>query len=179
MAFQRADPALVGQEHGDRFLLDQRRIEINVDVRCVRERGAATAERGFLGVALAGRLHLFRDALPLQVVGLQQRLKPLALLRQLVVLALDLHLLELGQALQTQIEDRVGLHLRELEFAHQLGLRIILEADDPDHLVEVEVGDQVAVEHFQPVLDLFQPEPRAANEHLDAVLEPLLQHILQ
>ena len=67
------------------------------------------------------------------------------------VLAPDLHLLELAQGAQPHVEDRLGLHVGELEALHQDGLRLVLVADDADHLVEVEIGDQVAVEHLQPL----------------------------
>jgi hypothetical protein len=71
------------------------------------------------------------------------------------------------------------LHLGQLEFADQLGLRLILEADDADDLVEVEVGDQVPVEHLEPVLDLLEPELGAADQNIDAMLEPLAEHVAQ
>ena len=48
--------------------------------------------------------------------------------------------------------------------AHQLGLRLVLLADDADHLVEVEVGDEVAVEDLEPPLDRGEPVPRAADQ---------------
>ena len=40
---------------------------------------------------------------------------------------------------------------------HHHRLRLVLLADDADHLVEVEIGDQVAAEDFQPLLDLAEP----------------------
>ena len=40
---------------------------------------------------------------------------------------------------------------RQLEGAHHLGLGLVLLADDPDHLVEVEIGHEVAAEHLQAV----------------------------
>jgi hypothetical protein len=33
-------------------------------------------------------------------------------------------------------------------------------ADDLDQLVEVQIGDHIAVEHLQPPLDLAEPEGR-------------------
>src|SRR2546430_12037017 len=64
----------------------------------------------------------------------------------------------LRQRLQPQVQDGFGLHLGELEARDQLGLGIVLEADDADHLVEIEIGDEVAVEHLEPVLDLRSEE---------------------
>ena len=70
----------------------------------------------------------------------------------------DLHLLELAQVAQPHVEDGVGLHVGELEGLHQDGLRLVLLADDLDHLVEVEIGDEIAAEHFEPVLDLLRAD---------------------
>ena len=46
------------------------------------------------------------------------------------------------------------------ELGHQHRLRLVLGADDRDHPVEVEVGDQQPVEHLQPGVDPLQPEAR-------------------
>ena len=87
----------------------------------------------------------------------------LALRAQLLVLALDLELLELAQTAQTHVEDRLGLHVGQLEGLHQDGLRLVLGADDADDLVEVEIGDEVAVEHLKAVADLVEAEFRCAG----------------
>ncbi len=95
------------------------------------------------------------------------------------MLGLDLHFLEPRQRFQTQVEDGFGLYLGQLEAGDQLGLGVVLEADDADHLVDVEVGDEVAVQHLEAMLDLLQAELRALHQHVDAVLEPLAQHVAQ
>ncbi len=41
-----------------------------------------------------------------------------------------------------------------------------------DHPVEVEEGDQEAVEQLEPVVDLADPHLRLADEDLDLELEP-------
>ena len=104
-----------------------------------------------------------------------QRLDRFQLLAQRLVLGADFHLLELAQIAQAHVEDGVGLHVGELEGLHQDGLGLVLAADDLDDLVEVEIGDEVAAEHFQAMLDLRQPELGAAHQHLAAVIEPLAQ----
>ena len=43
---------------------------------------------------------------------------------------------------------------RQLERLHQRRLRLVFGADDLDDLVEVQIRDQVAAKHFQPMLDL-------------------------
>src|SRR5918999_1190342 len=53
---------------------------------------------------------------------------------------------------------RLCLDLGQLELADQLGLRLIVEADDANDLVDVEVGDEIAVQNLEPVLDLLQAE---------------------
>ena len=60
---------------------------------------------------------------------------------------------------------------------HVLGL--VLLADDADHLVEIEEGDDHAGEDFEPALDLAQPVARAADQHVAAVVEPLPQGFRQ
>ena len=60
-----------------------------------------------------------------------------------------------------------------------LRLGLVLLADDLDQLVEVEIGDQVAVEDLEPPLDLGQPEGRAPHQHLAAMVEEGLQHLAQ
>ena len=118
-----------------------------------------------------------RDPVPLLVVRAQQFDQRLALLREFPVLGLDLDLFELAQRPEPHIEDRLGLHIGQVEPRHHHGLRLILVADDADHLVEIEIGDQEAVEHFEPVLDLLQPVLGAAAQHHLAMIEPLLQHL--
>src|SRR4029450_11687087 len=75
-------------------------------------------------------------------------------LEQLALLAADLHLLELGEVAQLQLEHGLGLRVGQPEALHELRLGMLLAADDADHLVDVEVGDQVAVEDVQPGEDL-------------------------
>ena len=87
--------------------------------------------------------------LPLLVLGVEQRLQLPPLLAELVVLAPDLHLLELAQRAEPHIEDGLGLHVGELERLHQRGLRLVLHADDFDDLVDVEIDDEIAVEHLE------------------------------
>ena len=73
-----------------------------------------------------------------------------------LLLLADLHLLELGEVAQAGVEDLLGLLVRELEALHQHRLRLILAADDADHLVEIEEGDQQAIEDVQAPGDLVE-----------------------
>ena len=67
--------------------------------------------------------------------------------------------------------------LVEAEGLHQLGLGLILGADDPDHLVEIEIDGEIAFQHLQPRRDLFQAVLGAPLQHLAAVIEEGLQRL--
>ena len=62
-----------------------------------------------------------------------------------------------------------------LNVFHQHRLRLVLGADDLDDLVEVEIGDQIAAEHFQTVLDLLEPVFRTPQQHVAPMIEPRAQ----
>ena len=64
-----------------------------------------------------------------------------------------------------------------LKRCDQPRLRFILLADDADHLVEVQIDQQIAVEDLDAPLDRRQPMARAAHQHLVAVIEPGAQHL--
>ncbi len=180
MAADGADPSLLGQHDGDRLLLDHRLGELGLDAFWrLGEARAAFAERGLLAELVLEGLDLVGDRLPLLVFRGEQRFQLLAFLGQALMLALDLDLLELAQRAQPHVEDGLGLHLGELESLHQRGLRLVLLADDFDDLVDVEIDDEVAVEHLEPVVDLGEAELRAADQHHLAVVEPFAQHLPQ
>ena len=174
-----ADPALLGADDGHGLALDEI-LDGMCDLgRRVAEFGATAAELG-LAAELAFRLlHLGRDRLPLQILVLQQRLQVLALGGELLVLAPDLELLEAAQGAQAHVQDRFGLRIRESESLDHLGLGLVLLADDLDQLVEVQIGDQIAFEDFQPPLDRLQPEGRTPHQHLAAMVEKRLKGLAQ
>jgi len=43
---------------------------------------------------------------------------------------------------QLELQDRLGLGIRELEALHELGLGLLLGADDLDYLIDVQIRDQ-------------------------------------
>ena len=51
--------------------------------------------------------------------------------------------------------------------------------DDLDHAIEIEIGDEKAVEQFNPIIDLADADLAAADEHLDLEGEPGGQRLLQ
>ena len=147
--------------------------------RRVRQLGTATAELGLAAELLLGLAHLVGDRVPLQLFALQQGLEVLALAAQLLVLAADLEFLEPAQGAQAHVQDRLGLQVGEPERLHHLGLGLVFLADDLDQLVEVQIGDQVAVENLEAAFDRGQPESRAADQHLAPVVEEGLQRLAQ
>src|SRR5208282_6597106 len=97
------------------------------------------------------------------------------LLREIALFLAQRHLLETAQAPQARVEDIDDLQLAEAEAGLQRLLRILLLADDPDHLVEVEEDDDHAGEQLEPLVDRSEAMARAADEHDAAVVEPLLE----
>ena len=109
--------------------------------------------------------------------ALQCLLQQVALFIKFVLLAADLHLLELGEIAQPQIEDGFGLEIREFEALHQHWFRFVLGADDLYDLIDVEVGDKQSVQDVQSIGDNLQTMLQAPLHGLAPELEPLLQHI--
>ena len=104
--------------------------------------------------------------------------------QQVVAFAAQFHFLQPAQAAQAHVQDRLGLHVGQEGAAapvlgDQGGFRLVLGADDLDHPVEVEEGDDIALQHLQPVRDLVQPMRGAAQQHGAAVVQEGPQHLAQ
>ena len=95
------------------------------------------------------------------------------------MLAADFHFLQLAECAQPHVEDGLGLVVGEREARDERRLRLVFLADDADHLVEVEVGNQIALEDFEAPRDFAQAEVGAANQHVLAVVQPLAQHLAE
>ena len=95
------------------------------------------------------------------------------LLGEVVLLLAQRHLLETAQASQAGVEDVDGLQLGQAEADLQRLLRLLVLANDADHLVEIEKDDDHAGEELEPLVDRRQPVTRAADQHRAAVVEPL------
>ena len=98
---------------------------------------------------------------------------------ELLLLLADLHLLEAREVPQLGLEDRLGLLVGQLEALDEHGLRLVLGAHDADHLVEVQIGDQQAVEDVQPRAHLLEPVLQAPRHSRLAEIQPLEQQLLQ
>ncbi|MGY4333644.1 hypothetical protein ACVWWG_008061 [Bradyrhizobium sp. LB7.2] len=100
---------------------------------------------------------------------------PFSSFAQILVLAADLHFLELAQTSQPHVEDGFSLHFGELERLDQRRLRLVLVADDPDHLVDVQIGNQQAAENLQPALDLGLAMVGPTDQHVAQMVKPFAQ----
>ena len=158
MALQRADPALLRDDDGDRLVLDHRLLDVARDRRRAhrrrwcgagRARGSARAE-----IASSPRGSPRRSS---STACRRRRAAPRSRAFSSVSSSSSLrisNLFQLAQGAQAHVEDRLGLDVGERQARHQHRLRLVLLADDADHLVEVEIGDQQAAEDFQPPVDL-------------------------
>ena len=132
------------------------------------DRGRLAGQQLRLGNGLRGlALHQPGAALVAKLFGIAQQLLA------------DLHFLEACQVAQLGLEYRLGLFVRQLEALDQHGLRMVLGAHDADHFIEVQVGDQQAVEDVQPRVQLRQAMTEPAGDRGFAEGKPLQQQFLQ
>ncbi len=88
----------------------------------------------------------------------------------------------LRQPAQRGVQDVGGLDLGQLELLHQAvlgGLGVLAGPDQLDHPVDVEQGDQQALDEVQPLLALAAAELRAAGDDLVAVAQEDLEQRLR
>ena len=143
-----------------------------VDIQRVGEGGPAGADHGVLAEGLLQFADLPGDLAPLLAVRPEQRFQMRLLFSEGPMLGPELDLLKLAQRTQAHVEDGFGLHVREVESRDQRGLGVVLLADDADDFIEIEIGDDVAIEHLEAPADLGKPVLRAADQHFLAVFEP-------
>lgn len=101
---------------------------------------------------------------------------------QLGGLGLQLALFQAGEPAQLHVEDRLGLALAEAERLHQARLGLLAglaAADDGDDLVDHVDGAQQAFDDVQAGLVAGEQEAAAADDHVDAVLDPALHQALE
>ena len=92
---------------------------------------------------------------------------------ELVLLAADFHFLELGEVSQSQIQDCLSLQIAKFESFHEDRFRLVLFTDNRDDLVDVEVGNQQAVQDMQTVIDDLQPMTETILDRLFSEFQPL------
>ena len=177
--FDRADPALGRAQHGHRLALDQR-LGGNFDgLRSRRKLGAAPAERRVAPELGGGPFDLLRDRSPLPLVARQQSAELRLLGRKPVELLADLDLLEPPQGAQPHVEDRVSLDFGQIPARDHLGLRVVALADNADHLVEIDIDDDLAVEDLHAPGDRRKTMAARPLQHVAAMIEKSLQCLLQ
>ena len=168
MATHRPDPTALRQDDGDRLLLDHRR-PVDIARRRRLRRSGFGDRRRTASLALA-RSFLSRVRCRAGLsISLTSSSRSLASASRSLPISISSRR---AQAPQAHVEDRFGLAIGkpELRDHHRLGL--VLGADDLDDPVEVEEGDHKAVEQLQPVVDLSDPRPRAAEQDLDLERQP-------
>src|SRR5437763_9304086 len=98
MALQGTDPALVGDDHGDRLALDEGLLDRGkIVLGRVRKGAAALAERRLRSEHVADLANLLGDLLPLLGLGGEQRVDALEFGAEVLLLGAYLHLLDLAQ----------------------------------------------------------------------------------
>ena len=174
VALRGADPALFRQHHRHRLAGDQFGFVQGLGGIALHQRRQARVAE-LLGV----RGQLVLDQLLQLGLRLQDAGDLLAFGLQFVLLAADLHFLQAGELLELGIEDVVGLFLAQREARDQRRLRFVLGADDADHFIQVEEGDQQAFQQVQAALDLLLAVLEAAGDGVGAEHQPLVQHRLE
>ena len=162
-----------GDDHGlvGNHVLGRKVAALVVDV------GAAA-----VAVALADVLQLGFDDAALQLVRRQHGVQVVHQAHQLLVLGHDFVALEAGEALQAHVENGTGLHLAQGEALDELPaghFGVARTADEGDDFVEVVEGDEQALKDVGPLLGLGQLVLRAAHDDLGAVLDEVVDELLQ
>ena len=156
MAAQRADPALLRHDHGDRLAHHHRLFDRRLVVlRRLGEVGAAPAERGLRTELVLHLLDLAGDGLPLLVGPSRAALRSLVRSSRSALssprISISSSLRKLRSRMLRMASACTSVSLKAFI---STGLGSSSRADDLDDLVEVEIGDEIAAEHFQAMLDL-------------------------
>ena len=94
---------------------------------------------------------------------------------QRLLLATDLHLFQPRQLAQASFQNVFSLHLGQPEALHQHRFRLILGADDVNHFIQIEEGNQAAFEQVQAVLNFIQTILQAAAHGADTEGQPFAE----
>ena len=120
--------------------------------------------------------HLAQQQLP---VG-EQLLEPGDLFLQLVVLVLQLFPVQTLEGDEPHIADGLGLDLVQVEAVHQVFSGVVIAGpDDPDHFVDVVLGDEQTLQQMGPFLGLALVEQGPAGDDLLLEGQILVQNVPQ
>ena len=172
VSFATADPAHLGEDEGDGFARRQFGL-IKRDGRfALDDEGAARVAVGFgVGGEFVG------DEGQQAFAALQQFVQMLLFGGERFLFGADLDFFETGEVAQTGVQDGFGLRLAEGEGCHEDGARLVFCADDADDFVEVEVGDEQALQDVQALIDRVQAVVQAAAHGFFAVHQPFAQDL--
>ena len=106
-------------------------------------------------------------------------LEAVALIAKLRLLTADLHLLKLCQIAQLQIENSVSLNIGERKTSHELSLWLVFLSDDSDNLINIEVGNQIALKDVQSLEHFLESILQASTSSLPTELHPVAQQLIK
>ncbi len=179
MPFKGSDPPHFRTDHHDRLTLDQG-FKGHFDFfRRITDFGTTLAKGCLLAEFLAHFLDFVADFFPTQRFAGKKRFEAFFLFGQFGMLVFDFHLFELAQRPQTHIKDRIRLNFGEIEGRHQGNLRLILEPNDPDHLVQVQIGNKITIKNFKAMIDLGQSMVGTTDKNILPMRQKRTQHFAQ
>ena len=161
------------RDRDDHLLVGDQVLDVDVVL------GVGDLRAPLVAVAVADLEQLLLDQAHHPLLVAEDLAQLLDALDHVGVLGLDLVGLERGEALQAQVEDRLGLDARQLEALHQAvarGVGVARAADQLDHRVDVGDRDEQALEDVQARLALAQLVLGAAHDHLALVVDVVADH---
>ena len=174
MPFGGPHPAFFRQHHGHRIGGHQ--------LGFIQGPGLGTHHDGRSAV-ITELIHVFTDFfddLFFQLgIGVENGFQLFAFCFQLILLTTDFELFQLGQIAQANIQDGFGLNVGNAKAFHHHRLGFILGADNMNHLIDIEVGNQQAFQDMQAVQHFIQAILQTPAHGGDPELQPLAEHIVQ
>ena len=172
VSFATADPAHFGEDEGDGFARRQFGLVKGDGRFALDDDGAARVAVGFgVGGEFVG------DEGQQAFAALQQFVQMLLFGGERFLFGADLDFFKAGEVAQAGVQDGFGLCLAEGEGRHEDGARFVFCADDADDFVEVEVGDEQALQDVQALIDRVQAVVQAAAHGFFAVHQPFAQDL--
>ena len=153
MALHRTHPAALRHDDRNRLALNHRFQRNFPRGGGFFHQSPALAEQRLRAITITQGRQIFLQPRALALWAFQQLHKPFALGEQLIALALDFHFFQAAQAAQTHVENGFCLAIRQVEFGHHHGLGLILSADDFNHAIKIEIGNQIAFKQFNAIIN--------------------------
>ena len=151
MALGSPYPAFIGQHNGQWVSRGQLQLAEGLCLLTLSKRRPPS-----ITVGIYHRLQLTLDQCLQSSVAAQRFLEGIPLLRQLILLAANLHLFQLCQIAKLEVQNRFGLNIADLEGLHEHRLGLILLADNTNHLIDIEEGDQITLKDVDSSLDTLE-----------------------